>query len=216
MTPMRISTVVLALVVPFAASRAQDPVTHAVQAWSRVHTIRGSFEQTITNPLVGATATSRGDFQQERPGRLSIRFTEPSGDAIVADGKAVWVYLPSSAPGRVIRKPATDRAAAPIDFTAQFLDSPRAKYDITDGGRQTVDGRATHLLKFVPKAGTGSAFVRGQVWVDDADGLIRQFEVTEANGLTRRVHLTGLTLNGPIKMDAFTFRVPKGVKVIDG
>jgi len=216
MTPMRIAAIAIALALPGAAIRAQDPVAHAVSAWSRVHTIRGAFEQTITNPLVGATATSRGDFQQERPGRLSIRFTQPSGDAIVADGKAVWVYLPSSAPGRVIKRRATDRSAAPIDFTAQFLESPRARYEITDAGTQELDGRATHVLKFVPKAGTGSTFARGQVWVDDVDGLIRQFEVTEPNGLTRRVHLTGITLNGPVKPDAFTFKVPNGVKVVDG
>ena len=216
MTPMRIAAIAVAIALPAAPIRAQDPVAHAVSAWSMVHTVRGSFEQTITNPLVGATATSRGDFQQERPGRLSIRFTQPAGDVIVADGKAVWVYLPSSAPGRVIKRRATDRSAAPIDFTAQFLESPRARYAITDAGTQELDGRPTHVLKFVPKAGTGSGFVRGQVWVDDVDGLIRQFEVTEPNGLTRRIHLTGITLNGPVKADAFTFKVPNGVKVVDG
>lgn len=212
---MRFASLALVAALPGAAL-AQDPVSHAVQAWARVHTIRGNFEQTITNPLVGGTATSRGEFQQERPGRLSIRFTEPSGDAIVADGKAVWVYLPSSAPGQVIRRPATDRSAAPIDFTAQFLEAPRARYMISDVGRQPLDGRATHVLRFVPKPGGSSTFVRGQVWVDDADGLIRQFEVTEASGLTRRVHLTNVQLNGAVDAAAFKFTIPKGVKVVDG
>ena len=67
------------------------------------------------------------DFQQDRPNRLAIRFTDPAGDAIIADGKAVWVYLPSSAPGQVIKRPATDRGSVPIDFTGEFLASPRNK-----------------------------------------------------------------------------------------
>lgn len=211
----RFTAVLAALMLP-GALLAQDPVDHAIQAWSKVHTIRGNFEQTITNSLVGGTASSRGHFQQQRPGRLSIRFTQPSGDAIVADGQSVWIYLPSSSPGRVVRRSAVGGAATPIDFTAQFLDAPRAKYDITDAGRQTIDGRAVHVLKFTPKAGASSPFVRGQVWVDDDDGLIRQFEVTESNGITRRVHLTDLTVNGRVDAGAFRFKVPKGVKIVDG
>ena len=67
-------------------------------------------------------------------------------DAIVADGKAVWVYLPRSAPGQVIKRAATDRSSVPIDLTGQFLDAPRTKYDITPSGTRTVSGHAAHGL----------------------------------------------------------------------
>jgi outer membrane lipoprotein carrier protein len=198
-----------------AAQSADAAIDRAVAAWKPVKTARGSFEQVVTNSLTGGTATARGDFQQERPNRLMIRFTEPSGDRIVADGTALWVYLPSSAPGQVIKQPASDRAAVPIDFTGDFLAAPRSKYDITDGGAQTVDGRSTRALKLVPKKGSGSAFTRATVWVDEQDGLIRQFEVTESNGITRRIRLTALNLNAAVDRDAFKFTVPKGVKVVD-
>ena len=96
-----------------------------------------------------------------------------------------------------------------------FLAAPRSKYDITDGGAQTVDGRSTRALKLLPKKGSGSAFTRATVWVDDQDGLIRQFEVSESNGITRRIRLTALSLNAAVDRDAFKFSVPKGVKVVD-
>lgn len=214
MTVMRLTTIAMLALLP-AAAIAQDPVSHAVQAWTKVRTIRGTFEQTITNTLVGGTATSRGEFQQERPARLSIRFAEPAGDAIVSDGKLVWIYLPSSAPGRVIRRSATDGASTPVDFTAQFLDAPRQKYTIVDAGSATLDGRAVHLVKFTPKAGSGATFVRGQVWIDDANGLIRQFEVAESNGIVRRVHLGDIAINGRVNANAFRFAVPKGVKIVE-
>jgi outer membrane lipoprotein carrier protein len=197
------------------AQSADAAIDRAVAAWKPVKTARGAFEQVVTNALTGGTATARGDFQQERPNRLAIRFTDPKGDAIVADGNAVWVYLPSSAPGQVVKQRASDRAAVPIDFTGDFLDAPRAKYDITDGGPQTVDRRATRLLKLVPKKGSSSAFARATVWVDDQDGLIRQFEVVESSGITRRIRLTTLNLNSAVDRDAFKFKVPKGVKVVD-
>jgi outer membrane lipoprotein carrier protein len=180
-----------------------------------VKTAKGTFEQSVTNALTGGSAVARGEFQQERPNRLAIRFTEPAGDAIVADGKALWVYLPSSAPGQVVKRPATERSAVPIDFTGEFLDAPRTKYDISDGGTQSVDGRASHILKLVPKKGVSAPFARATVWVGDDDGLVRQFEIVEANGVTRRIHLLTLTLNAPVDRGAFSFTPPKGVKVVE-
>ena len=165
------------------------------------------------NPLTGGSAVAHGEFQQQRPGRLAIRFTSPDGDRIVADGKSLWIYLPSTAPGQVIKRPATE-GAVPLDFTGQFLDAPRAKYDITDAGRESVGSDAARVLTLVPKAGTDAPFTRAKVWVSDKDALIRQFEVVEPNGVTRRVKLTSLALGVPVDRREFTFTVPKGVKVV--
>jgi len=112
---------------PLAAQSTDATIDRAVAAWAKVKTVRGTFEQTVTNSLTGSSANSRGTYAQERPNRLAIRFEQPGTDAIIADGKVVWVYLPSSAPGQVIKRPATDRASVPIDLTGQFLGSPRTK-----------------------------------------------------------------------------------------
>ena len=198
-----------------AAQSTDAAIDRAVAAWKPVKTARGAFEQVVTNSLTGGTATARGEFQQERPNRLAIRFSDPKGDMIIADGTALWVYLPSSAPGQVVKQRATDRSAVPIDFTGDFLTAPRTKYDITDGGAQTIDGRATRMLKLVPKTGSNSAFTRATVWVDDQDGVIRQFEVSESTGITRRIRLTTLNLNAAVDRNAFKFTIPKGAKVVD-
>src|ERR671931_1994598 len=101
------STIRSALVMLFiggsslAAQSTDRVLDRAVSAWAKVKTARATFEQTVTNALTGSSANARGDFQQQRPHKLSIRFTDPSGDRIVADGASVWVYLPSSAPGQV-------------------------------------------------------------------------------------------------------------------
>jgi len=214
----RSATVCLAAMVLAAPLAAQSPdatIDRAVAAWAKVKTVRGTFEQTVTNSLTGSSANSRGIYAQERPNRLAIRFEQPGADAIVADGKVVWVYLPSSAPGQVIKRPATDHASVPIDLTGQFLDSPRTKYDITAAGTRTISGHAAHGLMLVPKAGTSGPFTKATVWIDDDDSLIREFEETEANGVTRHVRLTSVETNGPVTRSEFTFVVPNGVKVVD-
>jgi outer membrane lipoprotein carrier protein len=200
---------------PLAAQSADATIDRAVAAWAKIKTVRGTFEQTVTNALTGSSANSRGTYAQERPNRLAIRFEQPGTDAIVADGKAVWVYLPSSAPGQVIKRPATDRASVPIDLTGQFLDSPRTKYDITAAGTRTISGHAAHGLTLVPKPGTSGPFTKATVWIDDDDALIREFEEIESNGVTRRVRLTTVEPNAPVARSAFTFVVPKGVKIVD-
>ncbi len=206
---------VACVAVPLGAQNVDATIDKAVAAWSKVKTVRGTFEQTVTNQITGSSATARGQYVQERPNRLSIRFSQPASDAIVADGKAVWIYLPSTSAGQVIKRPAADPSATPIDLTGQFLDSPRAKYDITAAGNKTVDGHAARALKLVPKKGSNAPFTQATVWVDDDDALIREFEETEPSGVTRHVRLTALELNPAIDRSAFIFNVPAGVKIVD-
>src|SRR5512144_1754070 len=115
-----------------ARPRAQrDLLDRAVAAWSKVRTARATFEQTITNSLTGRTVTATGEYQQQRPGKISVRFSEPADDRIVADGSRLWLYLPSTTPGQVIRTSLQNGGSATLDLTAQFLPAPRSRYTIT-------------------------------------------------------------------------------------
>jgi outer membrane lipoprotein carrier protein len=214
--PLAAAAMFLAAVAPGARGQAVDgTIDRAVQAWAKVKTVRGTFEQTVTNQLTNSSATARGEYAQERPNLLSIRFTQPASDAIVSDGKTVWVYLPSTAPGQVIKRSATDQSQTPIDLTGAFLDSPRTKYVISAAPGKTVDGHAAQGLLLVPKAGMTAPFTKATVWVDDDDALIREFDVTEANGISRHVHLTTLEPNAQVPRSLFAFSTPAGTKVVD-
>jgi outer membrane lipoprotein carrier protein len=215
---MKLTTLFAALcvaAVPLHAQAVESTIDRAVAAWAKVKTVSGTFEQTVTNPLLNTSATARGEYAQERPNRLAIRFSPPAMDAIVSDGNVVWVYLPSSAPGKVIKRPATERGAVPIDLTGQFLDSPRTKYDITAAGTKTIDGHGTHALTLVPKPGKSAPFTTATVWVDDDDALIREFEETETSGIVRHIRLSTISTNAPVDRAAFTFVIPRGVSIVD-
>ena len=196
-----------------AGAQSTTVVDRAITAWSKVRSLSGTFEQILTNPLMRTTTAARGTYLEQRPTKLAIRFTDPVGDAIVADGQYVWIYLPQAAPNQVRRLPAMDQGEIPIDMS-QFLDHATQKYDIVEKGADRVGDRPVHALALTPKAGTSAVFTRATVWVDDADGLIRQFEVTEHSGLVRKIRLTSLVVNPTLEVGAFTFVPPKGVKVI--
>src|SRR5215218_9698072 len=128
-----------------APAQQRDLLDRAVTTWAKVRTARATFEQTILNPLTGSKLVATGQYQQQRPGRLSVTFDDPATDRIVADGKHVWLYLPSSAPGQVIRTKQLTDGTGTVDLTAQFLSSPRTRYTVTAGGTSTVGGRLSHV-----------------------------------------------------------------------
>ena len=198
---------------PLPAQSVDRTVDRAVAAWAKAKTVRASFEQTLTNPLTGSAVTSRGELQQQGR-RVAIRFTDPAGDRIVADGRALWVYLPSTTPGQVIRSSLADGANS-VDLIGRFVTAPRSKYNISAAGTTSVAGRPAHGLVLVPKREGSQPFARATVWVDDQDGLVRQFEVTDDNGVTRRIRLTSIRINVPVDQAAFRFTPPNGVRVVE-
>ena len=208
-----------ALLLGPATARAQSDlgraaVQRAVSAWSSVRTVRAEFTQTVTNALTGTSANAVGSYQQRRPELLSVRFQSPDGDRIVADGQWLWLYLPTSTPGQVIKQAETAGGSGTVDITATLLDHPFDKYNIADAGPDTVNGRPARAVMLTTKPNGPTEFSRAKVWIDDADGYIRQFEVSQSNGVTRRVHLTALQVNVPTDDSAFRFVVPKGVRIV--
>jgi outer membrane lipoprotein carrier protein len=210
-----VAFVLSAAAVPARAQSVDATIDRAVAAWAKVKSVRGSFEQTVTNPITGSSATAKGKYAQEKPNRLSIRFSDPLADAIVSDGKALWIYLPSSTPGAVVKRPAADRSAVPIDPTGQFLDAPKSRFDISPAGTKVVDGHPAHGLLLVARKGGNAPVTKATVWVGDDDSLIREFEATEAGGVVRHVKLTSLEINVPVEASVFNFTPPKGVKIVD-
>ena len=190
-------------------------IARAQTAWARVKTLRATFEQTITNPITGSAMSSKGTFQQRKPNRLAITFSDPAGDRIVADGKFVWVYLQSATPGQVLKLASTDVGAATSDLIGQFLNTPRGKYDAVDNGLEKVGSRNARVLVLTAKQGERVPFVRAKVWVDTGDNLIRQFESVDPNGVSRRVRLVTLSPNATVDDKAFAFRVPPNVRVVE-
>ena len=197
------------------SSRAQSAdaiIDRAVAAYGRLNSMRAEFKQTLTNPLTGNSQTTSGVILRQKPNLLSITFD--SGDRVVADSSTLWVYLPSSVPGQVMRMPYTGGNASTVDPAEQFLNSPRTRFTVTSSGTATVSGRPAHAITLVPKR-TNAGFTSAKVWIDDADSSIRQFDVESANGLRRHVVITSFTANPAIAKSSFRFAVPKGAKVVD-
>ena len=202
---------------PLASVAAQSPdavIDHATAAYAKVTSVHATFDQTVNNPLTGTTVNAAGEMWLQRPsGKFAVRFTDPPTDRVVGDGRAIWVYLPSTNPGQVIKVPQSAGMPGP-GVVNDLLESPKTKFAVAGAGTATVSGRATHAVTLTPKG--ERAFSKATVWVDDADGTVRQFELTEQTGLVRRVRMTSVEKNVAIPSATFTFTPPSGVRVMDG
>lgn len=191
--------------------RALELLREAGRSYEEIDAFCAGFRQEMVVPLLERVTRSRGILCQERPDRFSMRFTEPEGDVIVADGEYFWVYYPSADPGQVIRFTMASRPGG-MDFQREFLEDPGEKYELEYLGRDEVAGRSTHLIRARPRG--PSTFVRARIWLDPARSLIRQVELALENGSVRTVTLGDFRMDPEPDPDRFTFTPPPGAQVI--
>lgn len=195
-----------------AQSTAETAYERVARTWSATQSLEAQFDQRITNPLLGRTATSRGLFQQQRPDRVAITFTDPAGDRIVGDGRSLWVYLPSTSPGQVLKLPASADGAIVADLLGLLLETPKQAFVISGGEAATIEGEATRRVQLVPRTAGTIPFQKATLWLSERRPV--RVQVIDPQGVDRLITLSTWTTDAVIPRDAFAFKVPKGVKVL--
>jgi outer membrane lipoprotein carrier protein len=199
------------------AQTAQDPwpvLDHASAVYQAISTLSADFVQIVENPLVGAPDTTRGRFYQMRPSRFAMRFAIPKGDRIVADGRYLWLYTPSTTPGQVIRSKIPDVGTTGPNLIGQFVERPRERYRASSLRADSLPDGMADVIALVPRQ-DDQPYTEAVIWVGRADGLVRRLEITETSGQLRSVMLTRIRVNAGAPGREFTFSPPSGVQVVD-
>jgi outer membrane lipoprotein carrier protein len=199
---------------PVHAQDANAVIGRAAKVYRSLSSLRANFVQVIDNPMIDS-AESRGTMVQAGPDKLAMRFTDPPGEAIVVDGRHVWVYTPSTVPGQVIRMAAPSGGPAyGYNLLAWLLDRPAERYKASYLHSEPVAGKLSDVIELVP-AVPDLPFEKAIIWIDRESGLPRRLEIHEQSGATRTLDLSQIRVNERVAEDTFTFKVPSGVRVID-
>lgn len=169
------------------------------------------FEQTLEVPLLGETHYSRGLLCQAKPDLFSMRWSDPEGDVVVADGESFWVYYPSADPGQVLRFAMEDRPGG-LDFHREFLEDAGEKYILEYVGTEVLNSSETHVVTAIPR--NPSAFTETRLWLDIRASLILQVRIVMENGSIRTITLSDIRLDPPPDPRRFYFSPPPGAQVI--
>jgi outer membrane lipoprotein carrier protein len=198
---------------PLLAQSADSALARAQRAYDGMTTLRAEFRQTLINPMLGSPEQARGVLFLAPPGRFAMRFTDPPGDRIVADGRWLWIYTPSSAPGQVIRQPIPAAGANSPNLFSQFVDRPLERYRAAYAGTDTAAGEPVDLVRLVPRS-SDLPFREATLAIARRDGWMRRLSLTEESGQRRELVFERLWVNQEIPVRELTFAVPRGVKVI--
>jgi outer membrane lipoprotein carrier protein len=207
----------LGLLAVAPAARAQDAnalVGRSSRVYRSLTSLTADFVQLIDNPMIDS-AESRGTLVQAGPDKLAMRFTDPPGEAVIIDGRSIWVYTPSTTPGQVIRMAVP--SGGPVygyNMLAWLLDRPAERYTAAYLRADVLGGRSMDVVELVP-AVPDMPFERAVLWLDRADGVPRRLEITEHSGATRTLTLSKVRVNQSVPDRTFQFEVPPGVRVVD-
>lgn len=199
------------------ALAAQDPgpiLDRASAAYQTVSTLSASFIQIVDNPMVGGPDTTRGTLYLVRPGRFAMRFSDPQGDRIVADGRHLWLYTPSTTPGQVIRSAVPAQGTTGPNLIGQFVEHPHERYRARYLRGDSLASGWADVVALAPRA-PDQPYTGAVIWVDRNDGLLRRIDITETSGQRRVLMLRQLKVNQPVPTREVTFRPPKGVRAVD-
>jgi len=204
----------LAVTVPAQAQDAGEIIGRAARVYRSLASLQADFVQVIDNPMIDS-AESKGTLVQAGDAKLAMRFTEPAGEAIVIDGKHVWIYTPSTVPDQVLRlKVPSGGPAYGYNLLAWFLDRPAERYKPTYVRTERLAGRTTDVIKLVP-AVPDLPFTQAVIWLDREDALPRRLEILEQSGATRTLRLVRLRTNERVTDRTFAFKIPAGARVVD-
>jgi outer membrane lipoprotein carrier protein len=195
------------------AQSADSVLARAQRAYDGMRTLKAAFYQTLTNPMLGKPELARGVLFLQPPGRFAMRFTEPAGDRIVADGRWLWVYTPSSVPDQVIRQPVPSAGANTPNLFAQFVDHAAARYRVTYLRADSIAGEPVDVVRLLPKA-QNAAFREAVLAISQRDGWMRRLSLAEESGQRRELVFERLDLNVLIPPGELRFSAPRGTKVV--
>jgi outer membrane lipoprotein carrier protein len=213
MKPAAQLVLALAVVAPAQAQNADEVIGRAARVYRSLSSLRADFVQVIDNPMIDS-AESKGTLAQAGPARLAMRFSDPPGEAIVIDGKHVWIYTPSTVPDQVIRTPAPSGPVYGYNLLAWLLDRPAERYRASYLRTEKLDGRTTDVIQLIP-AVPDLPFTKAIVWLDRDKALPRRLEIHEESGATRTLSLFRIRVNESLPNQTFAFKPPKGVRVVD-
>jgi outer membrane lipoprotein-sorting protein len=211
---------VLAVALLLAPSQARDSTNagvaiakHAADVYRDLSSFRADFVQVIDDSMLGQLVT-KGRLYQSGTSKLSMRFTDPAGDAIVMDGQALWVYTPSTTPNQVIKLPPPSGPTFGPNVVAWLLDKPTERYQVTYVRADYLDGSPVDVIRLTP-IDQSLAFARAVLWIGREDALPHRVELRERSGTLRTLTFNRIRINQPVTDDTYRFDVPSGVRVVE-
>jgi outer membrane lipoprotein carrier protein len=170
-----------------------------------LHSLTGSFSQTLTDANGQPGKSSSGTLALEAPRQFRWETTAPYKQTIVADGSRVWLYDPDLEQVTV-RIQSSEESHSPLTVLTDLKQMDR-DFKVTEQGER--DGLSWVRLTSTAK---DPQFDYADLGFD-ANGLARM-TFRDQLGATTDIRFSGWQRNASIPSQTFNFVPPKGADVI--
>ena len=146
---------------------------------------------------------------------LRLEINRPRKEILFVDNGLYTLYKPKM---NVAYKGSTNKAPRTGGVLSFVFNASGAQLkrefipDVVGEGVLYEGGPHVTMIKLTPKGGADFKFA--EIWVD-GNGMPVQTRVTERNGDSTLVRLTGIQRNARIQSDVFTPKLPSGVKIVN-
>lgn len=190
------------------ALAAKDIAKRVDQHYDSLHSLKAEFTESYNG--MGLTRNESGTLLLAKPGRMRWDYNSPAGKVFLLDGKYGWFYAPGDPQVQRIPAKDLDDLRSPLRFLLGHTELEKEIVHLT----MAPAANGGFVLSGQPK-GQENRITRLSLTVTAA-GTILGIEVQEIDGALTRFTFTGEQVNAPMAPDAFRFKGPPGVPVVDG
>ena len=190
---------------------AIEVATQVQALYDNTTSYQARFRQTYRARILNVKRDSTGMVHYVKPGKISFRYDEPSGNRVVSDGKSLKIYERNNKQMYLVKVNRSQYPAALSflfgdgklvrDFRLRLLDPKRLK--VKNG----------YVLEGIPRDATPS-YDRMLLYVDGRSHHVRRVLLLDAFGNRNRFDFKAPRLNKKIPDSEFRFRAPPGTTII--
>lgn len=177
----------------------------------------------ITTKEGKKTRSMNGTCLYKKPGKIRYDFASPAGDAIVSDGKTLWIYIKRlQAVGKQdltldkeTKSGAVFTSSSPEGLNRLFR-KYHYKFDNTKQPRK-IDPKdsAEYFVLALDQREKIGGFEKMTLYVDSSSYLIRKAEAVDGRGKETTIQFSNMDLNREIEDGIFNFHISGNAKIVN-
>ncbi|MCE9499788.1 MAG: outer membrane lipoprotein carrier protein LolA [Leptospira sp.] len=176
----------------------------------------------ITTVSAKKTTNMRGNCTYKSPGKIRYDFNEPEGDAIVSDGKTLWIYIKRiGAVGKQDLELKKNNTSGPIfqAGSAEGLNRLFRKYhykfdSISQPQVSPKDGKQYFVLALEQREKVGG-YENMLLYVDAESYLIKKAIAADGRGKETTIDFSEIKLDPEIEDGIFNYHISGNAKIVN-
>lgn len=177
----------------------------------------------ITTKEGKTVRTMNGTCLYKKPGKIRYDFENPAGDAIVSDGKTLWIFIKRlQAVGKqdltldkTTKSGAVFTATSPEGLNRLFR-KYHYKFDNTTQPREIDSGDSTkYFVLALDQREKIGGFEKMTLYVDSNTYLIRKADALDGRGKQTTIEFSNMDLNRDLEDGLFNYHISGNAKIVN-